>query len=215
MSLSLKKIFLSIGSLFILSSFAFTQEETASEAPAPSAESSSGSKSTALSMRIGFDVTGDAVLGNLADFIAANIGGQAAYEIDFLSIKNMKLGASVRAGFDYNIVKGDVLDSCCSMVATGGMFLRVPVKAVFIQPELDYGVQVFFPTKKSDAKGELDSAYCDQIIQLACNVRIPIQKVKDGSLEINVAPVYTMDFESGSNINHYIGGRVGVYYKIK
>lgn len=201
----MKKVFLSLTAIFLLSGLSFAQEE----APAPETKPSF---SESLSTRAGINFVYDLPVGDLADFIKGATGPQLLFEGDIPLNNSLKLGASLSASYLYGITDSDVLDSFSCIRAGAGVFVRIPAsQSVVFQPELDWGTSIFIVT---DPEDKLSSPYFDQYLTLSCALRYAPVSLGEGKLEFNICPAFTLGPESGYNAN-FAGVRAGFVYKIK
>lgn len=203
----MKKLLLTLGCALLLFTGLFAQEEI----------SVSGKKSGDLGLRTGVFGEFFIPMGDLGDFVAFDIGAGVDVELDLpISLGNkIKIGVPLIVGYNLDVTNNDLLSSMWNVQVASGIYARIIFAdgAFVLQPELNYGITLYFPTANSDYENTLQSSYLDQLLLLAINFRFAPKSVMNGKLEFSVAPLYSLGVESGSVVNT-AGARFGVLYKI-
>lgn len=168
-------------------------------------------------IRVGADVKWQPVLGELSNYVSSSIGGGIVAEFDLpvLDVENIVLGIPVHADFGVNPVKSELLKSMMNAQISSGIYGRFLLldNEFIIQPELNYGISMVFPSVVPGNGNELDAIYVDQMLQFSLGFRYAPKAINDGFMEFELAPVYTLCLEN-ANVVQAVGGRLGVLFKI-
>lgn len=157
------------------------------------------------------------VLGELSNYSSSSIGGGVKAEFDlpvFIS-DIFEIGIPVNASFGANLLKTDLLKSMMNMQFTSGFYGRFTLLYgnLIIQPELDYGLALTLPKVNPLYPNEMASVYADQSFQVVVGFRYAPEEIDFGLMEFELAPVYTLCIEN-KKLVHYIGGKVGVMFRV-
>ena len=144
---------------------------------------------------------GGFVIGELAEYITAALGGGAGIEYTLpLDLPVLDIGFSTRAEAQALLPKTDsFVKGGCDITVSAGAFVRIPFllgkAAAAFQPELAYGM-VLHSLKADDE--DVGSLYTDQIICLSAGFRVSMPKLEN--LELELAPQCSAIFEKSDFI---------------
>lgn len=203
----MKKLLLSLGlSIFLLGSV-FAQEEAA--APA---------YNNNFSFRLGAEAVVQPVLGDLKDYIGLSYGGglKAEFDLPIVLPEVIDLGIPVSIYGFGNTIKDDVLSSVASLQLSTGFYVRINLanNNFVLQPELDYGMAMYFPKANPAYGNTLNTVYIDQIVQFGLGFCYVPQNVMEGDLEFTFTPLYCLSLEK-EYLGHYLGAKLGVFLRLK
>lgn len=163
------------------------------------------------SMRLGAYGSYSRALGNMGNYISGNAGGAAVLEIDFFE----HFGIGVNLEGNGNFVASEKLESVWNLHPSVKAYMRFDLFYDFyIQPEVSYGMIGYFPKKSDDYDGQFKSFYADQAVMAGVGIRYAPLNLLDGAIEFELFPFYLFSPETGNN-NSFVGGRFGVYCRIK
>ena len=153
-------------------------------------------------------------LGGWSDFALTNIGGGAdlEYTLPHFLPGGVDLGFSVHGEYSFTFPKADTTLKSHSDIRTyAGMFLRMPFSICgqnfAFQPELGYGIDFSFCEGQNGS--EAHGLYVDQMVFIAPAIRyIPGGK----TVELELAPFWSLSPEQYSNAIHDFGFRIGVVW---
>lgn len=198
-------ILTSILFMMMLPATAFSQESELSESI-----SSNSPGFSIFDFRLGLTAGYSPVFGEMKNYINGNFGGGVSTELDILPF----LGAGIFVDGNINPVISEKLKSVWNLHAGAKLYGRFNVISdLYLQPELGYGVILYFPQKAANITGNLNKCYADQLIQIGVGIRYAPQSILNGALEIEICPYYILSPENGA-VNNFAGGRIGIYYSI-